>query len=446
MSTLATLWWLSFWTVLGLCVGSFLNVVIYRLPRNKSLHDPVWSACPSCRHRIKWYDNIPVISFILLRGRCRMCGVPISTRYLVFEVLMALVVLMLLDAFFIGQVRAGFSDSRFGLTDRLASDWPILVAHIILFACLLSMSAIDLEHYWVDIRFTNLATLAGFAGHILWTPRHTTTWIRPYDSTAVASMIALFGLGITWIVYTCRPTDHDDEDQPLDEEVPSGSSTETPTRRRPPPSLASPSRMTGWLALVLLIMAFTFMAMDEIDVVAMRHLGRGLFPLSFLFALVVRESMVVRDSDQEIVDAIHEERHGARRMVLREAAYLLPAVMGAIVGVWFMCSESQASSAVSEALHSGTRVWNVSLWRHWTPLMGLATAASGYMIAGAIGWAVRIFFTLIFGKEAFGVGDIHLMAATGCVAGWPVVALGGFLACGLALLGWVLALPIDIDT
>ena len=63
------------------------------------------------------------------------------------------VVLMLIDTFLIGDVRSGMSLSRFGLTDRLSYDWPVLVSHIVLFACLISMSAIDLEHYWVDVRF-----------------------------------------------------------------------------------------------------------------------------------------------------------------------------------------------------------------------------------------------------------------------------------------------------
>jgi len=79
--------------------------------------------------------------------------------------------------------------------------------------------------------------------------------------------------------------------------------------------------------------------------------------------------------------------------------------------------------------------------RHWAPLDGLATAASGYVIAGSIGWAVRIFFTLLFGKEAFGSGDIHMMAAAGCVAGWPIVVIGFFLTCLLALMGWIISLP-----
>src|SRR6266540_5949399 len=64
----------------GLCVGSFLNVVIARLPEGKSLVFPP-STCPRCGHRIAWFDNIPVLSWLLLRARCRSCGAPISWRY-----------------------------------------------------------------------------------------------------------------------------------------------------------------------------------------------------------------------------------------------------------------------------------------------------------------------------------------------------------------------------
>jgi leader peptidase (prepilin peptidase)/N-methyltransferase len=78
--------------VLGLVIGSFLNVCIYRLPRGESLINPP-SHCPSCEERIKFFDNIPVISFILLRGRCRYCGSPISWRYPFVELLTSLLFL-----------------------------------------------------------------------------------------------------------------------------------------------------------------------------------------------------------------------------------------------------------------------------------------------------------------------------------------------------------------
>src|SRR4051795_11203978 len=70
--------------IAGLLVGSFLNVVAYRLPRGESLAKPR-SRCPSCETPIKPYDNIPVISWLLLRGRCRHCGHPISVRYPLVE-------------------------------------------------------------------------------------------------------------------------------------------------------------------------------------------------------------------------------------------------------------------------------------------------------------------------------------------------------------------------
>lgn len=70
--------------VLGLLVGSFANVVIYRLPAGESIVSP-GSACPVCGHDIRWYDNVPVLSWLLLRGRCRDCGEPVSVRYPLVE-------------------------------------------------------------------------------------------------------------------------------------------------------------------------------------------------------------------------------------------------------------------------------------------------------------------------------------------------------------------------
>lgn len=70
--------------LLGLAVGSFLNVVVYRLPRGMSLVHP-GSACPSCGAPVKWYDNVPLVSWAILRGRCRQCRQPISIRYPLIE-------------------------------------------------------------------------------------------------------------------------------------------------------------------------------------------------------------------------------------------------------------------------------------------------------------------------------------------------------------------------
>jgi leader peptidase (prepilin peptidase)/N-methyltransferase len=68
----------------GLAIGSFLNVVAYRLPRRESLSNPP-SRCPSCGMPLAWRDNVPVMSWVLLRGRCRSCAAPISVRYPLIE-------------------------------------------------------------------------------------------------------------------------------------------------------------------------------------------------------------------------------------------------------------------------------------------------------------------------------------------------------------------------
>lgn len=70
----------------GACIGSFLNVVIYRLPNGMNLAKPA-SHCTKCSYVLKWYDNIPIISYIILRGRCRKCGEKISFRYPFVEIL-----------------------------------------------------------------------------------------------------------------------------------------------------------------------------------------------------------------------------------------------------------------------------------------------------------------------------------------------------------------------
>ena len=76
--------------LLGLCVGSFLNVCIHRLPLKQSVVQPR-SRCPKCGYMLRWYDNLPVLSYVMLRARCRSCGTPISLQYPLIEVITAIV-------------------------------------------------------------------------------------------------------------------------------------------------------------------------------------------------------------------------------------------------------------------------------------------------------------------------------------------------------------------
>ena len=85
--------------LLGLCIGSFLNVCIYRLPLSKSIAEPSRSVCPDCGGIIRFYDNIPVVSYLLLKRRCRHCGFIIPFRYPLVEILTGLFALFILKQF-----------------------------------------------------------------------------------------------------------------------------------------------------------------------------------------------------------------------------------------------------------------------------------------------------------------------------------------------------------
>ncbi|WP_224366867.1 prepilin peptidase [Hyalangium versicolor] len=132
--------------VLGLCVGSFLNVVIARVPQGESIVRPR-SRCPKCGHTLAWYENIPLVSWLALRGRCKGCKAPISIRYPLVELLVGLL--------FLACVR------RFDFT------WE-LVSSLVLVTLLVPLTFIDLEHWILPFSLT----IPGiFAGVVLAIPR-----------------------------------------------------------------------------------------------------------------------------------------------------------------------------------------------------------------------------------------------------------------------------------
>ncbi|HPU22331.1 MAG TPA: prepilin peptidase [Thermoclostridium caenicola] len=129
--------------VLGLCIGSFLNVCIYRIPLKQSVISPP-SHCPNCNTRLTAADMIPVVSYILLRGRCRYCKAGIPVRYPLVELLTGMVYLIL-------YIRYGFSMETLAL--------------LYLFSILLAVLFIDLDHMIIP----NGLVLLGMAGGALTT-------------------------------------------------------------------------------------------------------------------------------------------------------------------------------------------------------------------------------------------------------------------------------------
>jgi len=125
--------------VLGAAIGSFLNVCIYRLPRDLSVNKPSRSFCPNCKQPIPWYYNIPLISWLVLRGRCANCGSKISFRYFGVELLTALLFLAVWKTF----------------------PWPMALAYFVFVSLVVAATFIDFEHFIIPDEITIGGTILG---------------------------------------------------------------------------------------------------------------------------------------------------------------------------------------------------------------------------------------------------------------------------------------------
>jgi leader peptidase (prepilin peptidase)/N-methyltransferase len=132
----------------GSVLGSFLNVCIYRLPRGKSVVWPA-SACPHCGRRLAWFENIPIVSYLALRGRCRTCAGSIAGRYPLVEALTAIM---------------------FGLAWWYYGPTPLLASRLVFGSALIVLFAIDLEFHLLPNAITLPGIVAGFVFSLITEP------------------------------------------------------------------------------------------------------------------------------------------------------------------------------------------------------------------------------------------------------------------------------------
>jgi leader peptidase (prepilin peptidase)/N-methyltransferase len=337
--------WLVFVFAFGSCVGSFLNVVIYRLPRDKSLIRPP-SACPACGRHIRFYDNIPLVSWVLLGRKCRYCKARISPRYFIIEMVTGVIFSGLFFLYF-------RTDLRPGLPPFWQGGWFVYVLHIILLASLVAASAIDLELWVIPISVCWFATAVGLVGSAVGGYVINPDLIRQYAilpaaSVGTASLAAgaATGLGITWVLVASGLIKRSYE---------SGDSPDVPDQ-------------TG-----------------ESPAIQFNH----------------------------------------REETCKEIVFLLPIIICSL-GAYLIIQQSPP-----------IRAWLVELLQR-PVAAGLLGSIWGYFAGCGVVWGTRILGTLGFGKEAMGLGDVHLMGAAGATIGATPVIVTFFVApfFGLAWAGF----------
>ncbi|MCE5341903.1 MAG: prepilin peptidase [Planctomycetaceae bacterium] len=320
---------ITFIFAIGACVGSFLNVVIYRMPRDLSIVHP-GSACPGCKNPIAFYDNIPLLSWLLLLGKCRKCKTPISPRYFIVELFTAVVFV----GFYLLYFRVNI---RTGLGGFLDTGYFLYIIQIIMLAAFIAASAIDLELQVIPLSICWLVTAVGIIGSALAVFVYDPVIIRSYDlfPSASAKVAAL-----------------------------------------------SAGALLGLLTSLLL-----------------------------LFTGIIKTSYTQQCSDIPTPETENQPpiTYKHRLEMLKETIFLLPIVLGAFIAYkvyeWF----------------PGFQNWWID-FSQVPVIAGLFGSLWGYFIGCAVVWATRILGTLAFGREAMGLGDVHLMGAAGAVIGpWPVV-------------------------
>ncbi|MCF7973358.1 MAG: prepilin peptidase [Phycisphaerae bacterium] len=330
---------LAFVFSMGCCIGSFLNVVIYRLPREKSLVFP-GSACPACGTPIRFYDNIPLVSWLVLGAKCRDCRAPVSARYFVIECLTGLTFLGVFVAYFhVGVVR--------DMPALLTAGWVLYVVHMILISAMIASSAIDLELWIIPLSICWFVTGTSVVG-----------------ITAVAGALANAG--------------------PLPSIIP---------KAGPGTGALTVGALTGLVLSLILLGLGKIKRSYEPD------------PKADPKKTATLESGPFDDDDQ----------YNHRKEVCYEVLFLAPVIVLACAAYWITQSVP------------GVQVW-------WTGIMAKSSVAAalgsvwGYLIGCGVVWATRIFGTLGFGKEAMGLGDVHLMGAVGAVIGAKMVTVAFFIA------------------
>lgn len=331
---------LAFVFSMGCCVGSFLNVVIYRLPREKSLVFP-GSACPACAKPIRFYDNIPLVSWLMLGAKCRNCKASVSPRYFVIELLTGVLFLGVFMAYF----RAGIIKD---MPDLMPVGIVLYTVHIFLISALIASSAIDLELWIIPLSICWFVTGLSVVG-----------------ITAVGRALSQAG--------------------PL------------------PDILPQAGVQTGALSVGAVIGL----------VISLVLLGTGRIKRSYEPDPKAKSE---KNTKPEFGPFEDDHLYNHRKEVCHELVFLGPVVAVACFMYWLSRSVP------------GIHTWWIDVVMAKPTVVAGLGSIWGYFIGCAVVWATRILGTLGLGKEAMGLGDVHLMGAVGAVIGAKMVTVAFFIA------------------
>lgn len=436
----------------GACVGSLINVLVYRLPLGLGVVTPP-SACPICETRLTWRENIPIFGWLLLGGRCRFCRSRISPEYPLVEAFTALLFASLTLLYYcvpsnavwlgvpVGQVRPEWAQAAATQT------WPLFVMLLILAGSLVAMSLVDLKTFTIPAELTTVPAIVGVFTHGAWAayvglpPEHARAdgfwWALPTPHPITgwwwigATFGAAAGLVGSMVLLRLGLIRRSFADFEAWERQNSPPPTEPGDAAPPagPPGIPLSARLLG-LTVAALCVPGGLMLADAMGWPRWWGTGGGLLVGPIVGGIVANffRPRSAATAETSVADRWIMYPHARREMVKELAFLALPAVLGWAGGeLAVRLSQMEPPPGTpADAIYVGGQV--APMW-----LVALAGSVMGYLVGGAVVWGVRILGSLLFGKEAMGMGDVHLLAAVGACLGWIDATLAFFLAAFVGL-------------
>lgn len=387
-----------FW--LGACVGSFLNVVVFRLPEDRSL---VWppSHCPNCQSQLRWWENVPIFAWLYLRGRCRTCRMKISPQYPLIEALTAVLFVALYCVYYMPQLNAATGHEPFMAGS--AWTWPVYAVHLALIATLIAATVIDAKLYIIPLQLPWTATLIALIVLPIygqWQPQRVIS-ADPITPTAMnfgvihAAIGGAAGLAVALMLLMLGilPRSFDDEEM---YELEQRTMDQLTGRKTGEPVEPIP-------------------ADDHPDQSLSHEDQTDDHPDQNQSTSDDEQADDAADNPAELFLAYSHPR----REVLKELLFVAFPILGTVLAVLYM----------RDLIHPG--VSPDAVYPVWVRV--LAGSVFGYLVGGGFVWLTRIFGTLGFGREAMGLGDVHMLASIGAVLGWKASVVTFFIAPFLGL-------------
>ena len=433
---------LFFCFVSGAVVGSFLNVVVYRLPLGINLILPA-SRCPACETPLSFRENLPIIGWLRVRGRCIYCRTKISPEYPIVEFITASFFALIFILWFMEPSILPLIgiNPDFWRPDWAGEGfwrmWPTFVLACLLVSTLIAVTLIDARTYHIHLALPWLLGAVGLAAHPVHAAaigelrRSSHLWVIPVvqGPWLGGAIGALVGLGISSLALklgVLRRSFRDYEEWEKQALAKKKGGPEHPTNE----GVLDPSEGPGFGALLMRTLALTGPAVAGLffGFTAGYSAGLGVEGAAFGFAVgliigfVLRSVLVKHQTGGAEAEesAPWLEYPHARREMVWEVVFLLPCAGLAVLGWWLV--------------DSGRVLQDPPLW-----VLAGGGAAMGLVVGAGVVWAVRILGTLAFGREAMGMGDVHLMGGVGAVVGWIDVTLAFFIAPFLGIVWFLLS-------